>query len=156
MDLKVIKEDLKGYLDTKGYHLYHVYFDKVENEDTLHIEIDDHLDLNGISEVSRLVSDYLDTKDYIEDKYLLDVSTVGLERVLYTYEDVLDHIGDYIYIRFDKPINDKKEIQGHLERVDDKVLHVIYRDKNVEKGLDIPYENIKLIRLAIDFKGVKK
>ncbi len=156
MDLKSIKDDLKAYLDGKGYHLYHVSYDKVENEDTLHVEIDDHLDLNGISEVSRLVSDYMDTKDYLKDRYLLDVSTVGLERVLYSYDDVLEHIGDYVYIRLIRSLDGKKEVQGYLDMVSDQILEVTYRDKNIEKRVDIPYENIQLIRLAIDFKGVKK
>lgn len=156
MDLKTIEKDLKAYLDTKGYHLYHVAYDKVENEDVLHIEIDDHLDLNEIAKVSQVISDYLDTKDYIDDQYLLDVATVGIERVLYSFDDVLDHIGEFVYIRFDKAQDGLKEVQGYLKGVDDDMLHVVYRDKNIERSLDVDYKNVRFIRLAIDFKGVKK
>lgn len=156
MDLKVIENELKGYLDTLGYKLYHVSMDKVEGEKTLHVEIDAHLDLEAISELSRQVSDLLDKIDDTDEHYLLDVSTVGLERELYTLDDVKDALGSYIYVKLKKETDGIKEAYGYLDGLEDGVLEITYLVKNIKKHLRVTYDDIRYIRLAIDFKGVKK
>ena len=155
MDLKALEKDLKVYLKSQGYDLYHIGYDKVENEWVLHVEIDAHLDLEAIAEVSRLLSDYLDTKDYLDDAYLLDVSTVGLERVLYTLADVEKAKGEYVFVRFKKAIDGLKEVYGYLD-LDGEDIRLVYYDKNIKKELHVKYDDIRFIRLAVDFKGVGK
>lgn len=155
MDTELIQRELAAYLASIGHKLYHVHYDTIEGQVVLHVEIDEHLDLEGISELSRLISDFFDTKDYGDEAYLLDVSTVGLERTLYDLDAVKEASGQYVYIRFKKPIADKKEVEGYLE-VDGDNIKISYKDKNKTKSLTCTYQDIKHIRLAIDLKGVKK
>ena len=102
-----IRKELDQFCKEKGYKLYSVSYGKEKDDYILHVEIDNHLDLNGISEVSRLISEFMDEKDYIDDAYLLDVYTVGLERVLEGYDEILNAKGQYVFVKM------KKETKEH-------------------------------------------
>ncbi len=155
MDTELIQRELAVYLDSIGHKLYHVSYDTIEGQAVLHVEIDEHLDLEEISALSHQISDFFDTKDYGDEAYLLDVATVGLERTLYDFKAVREASGDYVHVRFKKAIDGLKEVEGHLE-VDGDDIKITYRDKTRTKSLTCTYQDIRNIRLAIDLKGVKK
>lgn len=151
IDLEKLTKDLKAFLLAKNYHLYNLTYKKQKTDYILNIEIDDHLDLNGISEVSRIVSDFLDEGNYFEDSYMLDVSTVGLERPLHGHDDYVNHIGDYVHVKFKQEIDGLKSVEGYLKEVNEDALVIDYLVKNVHKKMQVNEANIKLIRLAIKF-----
>lgn len=146
-----IRKELDQFCKEKGYKLYGVSYGKEKEDYILHVEIDNHLDLNGISEVSRLISEFMDEKDFIEDAYLLDVYTVGLERVLEGYDDILNAKGQYVFIKMKKETDGIKKIEGTLTDVSNDRIEISYMQKNISKKLSIELSNIKLIRLAVKF-----
>lgn len=151
IDLIKLTEDLRAYLKEKGYTLYHLEYKKVKSDNILTVEIDNHLDLNQISEVSRLVSEYMDELDCIEDAYLLDVCTVGLERILRGHEAIKNAEGEYVFIKLKHEIDSLKEVTGTIKSVGDDELVLSYMKKNIKKEMTIKEVDIKLIRLAIKF-----
>ena len=151
IDLEKLTAELKSFLKEHNYRLYQLSYKKQKTDYILTIEIDDHLDLNGISEVSRIVSDFLDEGNYFEDPYLLDICTVGLERQLKDHEDMVEHIGEYVHVKFKQEMNGNKSIEGTLKEVNDDHVIIDYADKNIHKQLTVKESNIKLIRLAIKF-----
>ncbi len=155
MDTELIQRELAVYLDSIGHKLYQVSYDTIEGEAVLHVEIDESLDLEAISELSRKISDFIDTKDYGDTAYLLDVATVGLEKVLCDFAAVKEASGKYVHVCFKKATAGLKEVEGYLE-VDGEDMKITYRDKSRTKSLSCTYQDIKHIRLAIDLKGVKK
>ena len=146
-----IRKELDQFCKEKGYKLYGVSYGKEKEDYILHVEIDNHLDLNGISEVSRLISEFMDEKDFIEDAYLLDVYTVGLERGLGGYDDILNAKGQYVFIKMKKETDGIKKIEGTLTDVSNDRIEISYMQKNISKKLSIELSNIKLIRLAVKF-----
>lgn len=146
-----IKKELDQFCKEKGYKLYSVSYGKEKDDYILHVEIDNHLDLNGISEVSRLISEFMDEKDYIDDAYLLDVYTVGLERVLEGYDEILNAKGQYVFVKMKKETNGIKKIEGTLTDVSEDRIEISYMQKNISKKLSVELSNIKLIRLAVKF-----
>ena len=151
IDLEKLTKDLKAFLLENNYHLYNLTYKKQKTDYILNIEIDDHLDLNGISEVSRIVGDFLDEGNYFEEAYMLDVSTVGLERPLKNHEDYVNHVGEYVHVKFKQEIDGHKSVEGYLKEVKEDELVIDYLVKNVNKQLVVNEGNIKLIRLAIKF-----
>ena len=151
IDLIKLTEDLRAYLKEKGYTLYHLEYKKVKSDNILTVEIDNHLDLNQISEVSRLVSEYMDELDCIDDAYLLDVCTVGLERILRGHEAIKNAEGEYVFIKLRHEIDSLKEVTGTIKSVSDDELVLSYMKKNIKKEMTIKEVDIKLIRLAIKF-----
>lgn len=125
------------YVKEAGIYYLRVYVDKERG-----ITVDD------CEIVSRVLSDKLDDKDFIEESYILEVSSPGLGRPLKKEKDFVRSIGKEVEIRLYKPLNREKEYIGILKSFDDSSVTIEVED---EEEMTIPKELIALIRLAFDF-----
>ena len=64
--------------------------------------------------VSRQFSDRLDQEDFIEDSYIMEVSSPGLDRPLKKEKDFERNLGREVEIRTYRPIEKEKEFYGIL------------------------------------------
>lgn len=129
VDVEYVKEGGTWYLRT--------YIDKEGG-----ISIDD------CEKVSRRLSDILDEKDYIDDTYIMEVSSPGLGRPLKKEKDFKRSLGKEVDIRTYRMIDKQKEFTGILKDYDKDTVTIEQDDetlKTFEKG------DIALIRLAFDF-----
>lgn len=129
VDVEYVKEGGTWYLRT--------YIDKEGG-----ISIDD------CEKVSRRLSDILDEKDYIDDTYIMEVSSPGLGRPLKKEKDFKRSLGKEVDIRTYRMIDKQKEFTGILKDYDKDTVTIEQEDetlKTFEKG------DIALIRLAFDF-----
>lgn len=97
--------------------------------------------------VSRKLSDILDEKDYIDEAYIMEVSSPGLGRPLKKEKDYKRSLGEEVEIRTYRMIEKRKEFVGVLTAYDEKTV-TIEEDgtsRTFDKG------DIALIRLAFDF-----
>lgn len=98
--------------------------------------------------VSRALSDLLDEKDFIEDSYILEVSSPGLGRPLKKEKDFTRSLGKEVEVRTYRAIERQKEFTGVLKDFDKNTVTIEFEDgqtKTFEKS------EIALIRLAFDF-----
>lgn len=98
--------------------------------------------------VSRELSDLLDREDFIQDAYILEVSSPGLGRPLKKDKDFSRSIGEEVEVHLFKPLNKKKELIGLLQAFDKKSVTIQIEDG---EELQIPRADIALIRLTFDF-----
>ena len=129
VDVEYVKEGGTWYLRT--------YIDKEGG-----ISIDD------CEKVSRRLSDILDEKDYIDDTYIMEVSSPGLGRPLKKEKDFNRSLGKEVDIRTYRMIDKQKEFTGILKDYDKDTVTIELENetlKTFEKG------DIALIRLAFDF-----
>ena len=103
---------------------------------------------NDCEVVSRRLSDILDEKDYIEDSYILEVSSPGLGRPLKKEKDFKRSLGEEVEIRTYRMIDRKKEFTGILKDYDETTVTIEMEDET-EKTFE--KSEIALIRLAFDF-----
>ena len=98
--------------------------------------------------ISRRLSDWLDKEDFIDDSYILEVSSPGLGRPLKKEKDYKRSIGREVEVRRYKAIDRQKEFTGTLSGYDDKTVTL-----TMEDGSEAVFEkaDIALIRLALDF-----
>ena len=98
--------------------------------------------------ISRKLSDWLDKEDFIDDSYILEVSSPGLGRPLKKEKDYKRSIGREVEVRLYKAIDRQKEFTGTLNAYDDKTVTL-----TMEDGSEAVFEkaDIALIRLALDF-----
>ena len=104
--------------------------------------------VNDCEMVSRRLSNILDEKDYIEDSYVMEISSPGLGRPLKKEKDFKRSLGREVEIRTYCMIDKSKEFIGILKDYDDKTVTIEPDDgtlKTFERG------DIALIRLAFDF-----
>ena len=98
--------------------------------------------------VSRELSDILDEKDFIDEAYILEVSSPGLGRPLKKEKDYVRSMGKEVEIRLYRAIDHEKEFCGVLSAYDENTVTIedeSYGQKVFDK------KDIALIRLAIDF-----
>ena len=98
--------------------------------------------------VSRELSDILDEKDFIDEAYILEVSSPGLGRPLKKEKDFKRSLGQEVEVRTYRMMDRKKEFTGILKDHDKDTVTIEMEDgslKTFEKG------DIALIRLAFDF-----
>ena len=97
--------------------------------------------------ISRILSDWLDQTDFIDDAYILEVSSPGLGRPLKKERDFERSLGEEVEIRLYKALNKQKEFTGILKAYDKENVTI----ETAEGELVFNRSDIALIRLAFDF-----
>lgn len=103
--------------------------------------------LEDCQSVSEHLSKYLDETDPIQDNYLLEVSSPGLDRVLKKDKDFIRYKGRDVDIHFFKPYQGSKDIVANLSGKDGDILHISIDGK--EETIEM--KDVSQIRLHIDF-----
>ncbi len=98
--------------------------------------------------VSRRLSDWLDAKDFINDSYILEVSSPGLGRPLKKEKDFKRSMGEQIDIKLYRAIDRQKDFTGALDAYDEETVTIRYEDGATST---FDRKDIALIRLAFDF-----
>lgn len=142
-------ELIRPSVEEKNYELYHLEFVKENGENYLRIYIDtpNGISLEDCEKVSRAVSDLLDDKDPIPDAYYLEVSSPGIERVLYTDKHLEKYIGNEVLFKLKKLFNGSKKYEGKLIAFTDDSISV----ETDGKEIAIPREYIDFVRLKGEF-----
>lgn len=98
--------------------------------------------------ISRAFSDLLDIHDFIDDAYILEVSSPGLGRPLRKDKDFERSLGEEVDIKTYKPINHQKDFTGILKEYDKQKIVI-----ELENGelMEFARAEIALVRLAFDF-----
>lgn len=114
----------------------------------IYIDKEGGIMINDCELVSRAFSDILDKEDYIEDAYILEVSSPGLGRPLKKDKDFQRNLGEEVEVRTYKPIEKQKEFTGLLDAWDKETVTL-----QLENGemLTLARADIALIRQALDF-----
>lgn len=134
---------IKKPINDLGYELYDVIYTK-EGKDyflRIYIDKDNGIDLNDCEKVNDAISDLLDEANYIKDQYFLEVSSPGIERIIRKNEQLGKNIGETIYVKLFKPLNNKKEYVGILEKYDDNFIEITDEDL-----IKLDRKNISIIK----------
>ena len=144
------EELVEPLVKVNKFELVDVEFVKEAGTNYLRIYIDKEggITIDDCEIISRALSDLLDEKDYIEETYILEVSSPGLGRQLKKDKDFDRSIGEEVDIKLFQPIDKQQEFNGILEAYDDKEITVRLDEDTVIK---FNRKDIALIRLAFDF-----
>ncbi len=144
-----VLELLLPIAEKEGLLVWDIEFVKEGPEYYLRVYIDkeDGVGIDDCETVSRLLSDELDRVDPIEQAYILEVSSAGMDRKLKTNEHFMRYIGHAIDIKLYAPINGEKEITATLNAFNDGVLTIDYNGQET----DIELSKTVSVRLAVIF-----
>lgn len=132
-----------------GVSIYDVEYVKEGSDYYLRAYIDkpEGVDIQDCENVSRALSDALDEADFIDEAYILEVSSPGLGRTLKKDKHLRASIGEEVEVKLFKPIDKCKEFVGLLENFDEATLTIrIGEEQKIFARTDIA-----LIRLTFDF-----
>lgn len=144
------EELLLPIAEKNGVEIYDIEYVKEGSDWYLRAYIDKEagVDINDCEAVSRALSDELDRTDFIEDAYILEVSSPGLGRALKKDKHLQKSIGETVELKTYKPISGEKEFEGILKAFDEKTLTLETEDAG---EMVFERKDIAAIRLAFDF-----
>ena len=140
---------LSPIVESNGFELVDVEYVKEAGNWYLRGYIDKPggITVNDCETVSRAFSDRLDEDDFIEDSYIMEISSPGLDRPLKKEKDFARSIGKLVEIRTYRPIEKQKEFCGELAAYDNNSVTI--DEEGTPRTFD--KKDIALVRLAIDF-----
>ena len=144
------EEILLPIVEKNGFELWDVEYVKEGGNWYLRAYIDKPggINVDDCEVVSRELSDILDEKDYIDEAYILEVSSPGLGRPLKKEKDFARSIGEEVDVRTFRAISHQKEFTGILRDYDKEKIVLEMEDQEL---LEIARADIALIRLSFDF-----
>ena len=143
------QELLVPIAEEAGVGIYDVEYVKEGREFYLRAYIDKEggVTIQDCERVSRALSDRLDEEDFIEDAYILEVSSPGLGRTLKKDRHLQMSMGETVEVKTYVPIDKQKEFTGDLKAFDEDTITIetdgvprVYARKEVAR-----------IKLALDF-----
>ncbi len=142
------EELLQSIAEKYSVDIYDVEYVKEGSDFYLRAYIDkpEGVNINDCENVSRALSDALDEKDFIQDAYILEVSSPGLGRTLKKDRHLEKSIGQDVEIKLYKPQNGCKEFEGKLIGFDENSITIA---TDVEQTFE--RSDIAVIKLALDF-----
>ena len=143
------EELLQPLVDAHGFELVDVEYVKEAGNWYLRAYIDKPggIAVDDCEVISRALSDKLDEEDYIEDSYILEVSSPGLGRPLKKDKDFQRSIGKEIEVRTFRAIDKQKEFTGILIEFNNDSFTILIEDNE----MTFQRSETALVRLAFDF-----
>jgi len=147
-----VNDLLKSKLDTLGYNLISIKYQKESGENYLKITIDkdDDITLDEIVHLSDLISPLLDVSDIIKDKYILDISSLGIEKEI-NLNKLDKYLNKYLDIHLSHPYKGENNIIGTLIKIDKTNVTMKIQEKSRFKEITLERKYIDKIHLAIKF-----
>ena len=143
------EEVLAPIAEANGVEIYDVEYVKEGSDWYLRAYIDkpEGVNILDCENVSRALSDKLDEEDFIDDAYILEVSSPGLGRTLKKDKHLEKSLGEEVELRLYKPKDKHKEFAGILKAFDENSVTI----ETQEEEKVFARSEIALIRLAFDF-----
>ncbi len=150
---ELIEEMLSEFLAENSLELYHSEFVKEGKDWFLRVYIDKesgdgYVSTDDCEAVSRFLSKRLDEEDPISQNYYLEVSSPGMDRILYKEKDFARFAGQQVDVSLYKAADGKKNFSGILVGLIDG--NVVIKDEK-ENQLKFPAEQVAKTRLAVVF-----
>ncbi len=117
-----------------GLEVVEVIYDKKYNgmNLTIFIDSDDGIDLNKCEKFHRAILDPIDELDPIAGQYILNVSSLGIDRPLKTDRDFRRNIDKMICVKLYKAdANNNKQYLGELVSFDDSTFTIDCDGNNI-------------------------
>jgi ribosome maturation factor RimP len=97
--------------------------------------------------VSRQVSSVLDVEDPIQSEYTLEVSSPGMDRPLFKFEQYVANVGAHVAVRLRRPFEGRRKFSGLLKGIEgDEIVLKIDNEEYL-----LPFELIDKANIVPQF-----
>lgn len=151
----LVEEMTGSFLAENGLELYNCEFAKEGKDWFLRVyidkadgKVDSYVSTDDCELVSRFVSQKMDEEDPIAQNYYLEVSSPGMDRILYKEKDFVKFTGQQVDVSLYKGIDGQKMFSGILVGAIDG--NVVIKDEQ-NNELKFPAEQVANTRLAVVF-----
>lgn len=146
-----VKTIFSGLLEEKAIALVDITYKRQGPNTVLMLIVDKKggVTVDECAWVSQKLGDALDKDNIITEKYVLEVSSPGLDRPLKAKKDFERAKGELVRINTYGPIEDKREHTGKVFSCDEEFVTIEVRDTNAVTK--IPLNKIAKACLIVDF-----
>lgn len=114
----------------------------------VYIDSENGIDIDDCATVSRQISAVMDVEDPIKEEYLLEVSSPGMDRLLFEPEQFSLYCGEQLKIKLRMAVNGARQFKGKLMRIEAGELEFCVDNQtfittfdNIDKARVIPQFN---------------
>lgn len=141
--------------EKNGLELVHVEDKGTGKSRTLRVFIDkpEGVSVEDCSVVSNEFGDLLDAEDLIHAEYILEVSSPGLERELYSLKDFERFAGNLARVKTKTPVNGQKNFRGKILKVEGEEITF---DDRTSGEVSFSYDAVLKANLEFDLDAELK
>lgn len=122
--IEMLKEMLEPAVNAVGMQLWGIEFLAQGRHSILRLYIDSGhgVSIDDCEAVSHQVSGVLDVEDPIKSEYHLEVSSPGMDRPFFTFEQMAGYVGESMKVRLQLAIDGRRNFTGLLMEAKDNGL----------------------------------
>jgi ribosome maturation factor RimP len=114
----------------------------------IYIDRDEGVTIDDCEAVSKQVSEVLDVEDALPSSYTLEVSSPGMDRLLFKPEQYAESIGETVDVRLNYPFEGRRRVVGALTGLENDEMVVQVEDSEYQ----IPLSNVQRARIVPRFE----
>ena len=125
---------LQPTIESMGFELWGIELVSPGKRPTLriYIDADDGVSIDHCAQVSNQVSGVLDVENPINGEYTLEVSSPGVDRLLFRPEHYAAYEGEVLDIRLRLPVAGRRRFKGFLVAMNDESITLQIDDDEFE------------------------
>ena len=150
-----LRVQLASIVKAEGLELLATEVRGAGGKTTVQVIIDgpDGVTLDQCADVSRQASAYLDVSDPVTHAYTLEVSSPGLDRKLYSWNDYHRFRGRRVKVRMAPSYREHRVVVGELVGLEDDTVRIL---SEAGQHVDLPLAEVFEARLEVDWESVFK
>nr|WP_199170175.1 ribosome maturation factor RimP [Hydrogenovibrio sp. SC-1] len=134
-----IAQLVRPTVESLGFELWGCEYIPAGKHSTLRlfIESETGVTVDDCGRVSRQISALMDVEDPIASAYMLEVSSPGMDRLLFTPEQFKTYEGEIVQVRTSSPVMGRKRFKGVMLQVSDQDIVVEVDGEAYELAYDL-------------------
>jgi ribosome maturation factor RimP len=146
--LDSIMPDIRHVLDIVHADLFDALLQKKGNRIILSliVDTDEGITLDECALINRNLCEILEEKDIIPQRYVVEVASPGLDRLLRDQRDFKRALGDMVEVWLSDKVQDKDFISGFVKQADLNSVLIEQEDGN---QIELPYKKINKAKRKI-------
>ena len=143
--VSVLTALIEPVINAMGYQLWGVEYLGQGKHSILRVYLDKKggVDIDDCAQASKQISSLLDVEDPIKSEYTLEVSSPGLDRMLFSLEQFQEYAGYHAKLRLTESFEGQRNFTGQIKAVKNDEIVLIIGDEE----LTLPYELIEKANL---------
>ena len=143
--VSVLTALIEPVINAMGYQLWGIEYLGQGKHSILRVYLDkkDGVGIDDCAQASKQISSLLDVEDPITSEYTLEVSSPGLDRLLFNLEQFQEYAGYHAKLRLTESFEGQRNFTGQIKAVKNDEVVLIIGDEEFA----LPYELIEKANL---------
>lgn len=117
---------------------------------------DGQMSVEDCARFSREVSVHLDVHDLIDENYVLEISSPGIDRPLVSPRDFARFEGFQVKIELEYAVEERRRFKGEIVQAHDDHVDIALEGENAEQVAEFPFDQIYKAKLVMSDDLMRK